>query len=96
MRLTMGGEPTFVSIGDVDGEEVEYGGGRPEQAPSRGNICRYRDHSPGGLLHFGQGKWCPVNRCRAGLTPVTGAPDGFHCTAMRSGSANRIAIMGSV
>jgi len=61
VRLTMGGEPTFLSIDDRDGEEWNFlalGTGKRKLA---GVLLRkLRDRfAPGGLLHFGQGKWYP-------------------------------------
>ena len=61
VRLTMGGEPTFVSIDDMDGEEWNYAAVGPEQA----GVWRAPAHAPapalrpGGLLLYGQGKWYP-------------------------------------
>jgi transglutaminase-like putative cysteine protease len=61
VRLTMGGEPTFVSIDDMDGAEWNFTALSPrklELATDLLNRLRKR-FAPGGLLHFGQGKWYP-------------------------------------
>ena len=61
VRLTMGGEPTFVSIDDMDGDEWNTAALGPDKRRLGGELLhRLRDQfAPGGLLHFGQGKWYP-------------------------------------
>lgn len=61
VRLTMGGEPTFVSIDDMDGEEWNFTAVSPEKKRLSGNLLRRLKNrwAPGGLLHYGQGKWYP-------------------------------------
>jgi uncharacterized protein (DUF2126 family) len=61
MRLTMGGEPTFVSIDDPDGEEWNTAALGPTKRRRAGILLRrLADRfATGALLHFGQGKWYP-------------------------------------
>ena len=61
VRLTMGGEPTFVSIDDMDGEEWNLTAMGPTKRLLSGELLhRLKDKfAPGGLLFFGQGKWYP-------------------------------------
>jgi len=61
VRLTMGGEPTFVSIDDMDGEEWNTAAlGADKLRMASHLLGRLRDRfAPGGLIHYGQGKWYP-------------------------------------
>lgn len=61
VRLTMGGEPTFVSIDDMDGAEWNTAALGAEKERRAGQLIRrLRDEiAPNGLLHYGQGKWYP-------------------------------------
>ncbi|MFO1493530.1 MAG: transglutaminase family protein [Lysobacterales bacterium] len=61
VRLTMGGEPTFVSIDDPDGEEWNTAALGPSKRLRAGELFhRLRAHyAPHGLAHYGQGKWYP-------------------------------------
>ncbi len=61
IRLTMGGEPTFVSIDDMDGEQWNTAAlGADKRRLSETLIKRLRNQwGPAGLLHYGQGKWYP-------------------------------------
>jgi uncharacterized protein (DUF2126 family)/transglutaminase-like putative cysteine protease len=61
MRLTMGGEPTFVSIDDMDGAEWNTAALGPKKRELAGKLLRrLADRfAPGHLLHYGQGKWYP-------------------------------------
>ena len=61
VRLTMGGEPTFVSLDDPDGAEWNTDALGPNKRRLAAQLYhRLRDHyAPHGLVHFGQGKWYP-------------------------------------
>ncbi len=57
----MGGEPTFVSIDDMEGAEWNTAAMGPDKRRLSGELIkRLRNRfAPGGILHFGQGKWYP-------------------------------------
>jgi uncharacterized protein (DUF2126 family)/transglutaminase-like putative cysteine protease len=61
VRLTQGGEPTFVSIDDMDGAQWNTEAHGEEKRALAGELLqRLKNHfAPGGLLHYGQGKWYP-------------------------------------
>ena len=61
VRLTMGGEPTFVSIDDMDGAQWNTDAlGKEKLSLAKTLLLRLREHfAPKGLLHYGQGKWYP-------------------------------------
>ena len=61
VRLTQGGEPTFVSVDDMDGAEWNYTALSPAKRKLGDALARRLGErlAPGGLLHDGQGKWYP-------------------------------------
>ncbi|MBL9111907.1 MAG: transglutaminase family protein, partial [Myxococcales bacterium] len=61
VRLTMGGEPTFVSIDDPDGPEWNTAALGEKKRKLAGDLYqKLRErYAPHGLVHFGQGKWYP-------------------------------------
>ncbi len=61
VRLTMGGEPTFISIDDPDGPEWNFTAVSLKKRILSGTLIkRLRNKfAPGAMLHYGQGKWYP-------------------------------------
>jgi len=61
VRLTMGGEPTFVSIDDGTSEQWTTDADGPEKR-ERATVLAQRlknIYAPNGVMHRGQGKWYP-------------------------------------
>ncbi|MES2657836.1 MAG: transglutaminase family protein [Verrucomicrobiota bacterium] len=61
VRLTMGGEPTFISMDDFDGDEWNTAATGPTKRILSGQLIKRlrAKFAPGGLLFYGQGKWYP-------------------------------------
>ena len=61
VRLTQGGEPTFVSVDDRDGAEWNTEAMGPTKRLLSAQLMEKlrAKYGAGGLLHYGQGKWYP-------------------------------------
>ncbi|HEY0833368.1 MAG TPA: transglutaminase family protein [Azospirillum sp.] len=61
VRLTMGGEPTFVAVDDMEGAEWNTEAlGPTKRVRAADLLLRLRDRfAPGAVVTFGQGKWYP-------------------------------------
>ena len=95
VRLTQGGEPTFVSIDDMDGPEWNYTALSPKKRELAEALLRRlaTRFAPGGFLHDGQGKWYPgrataalgARRLLAGRWQAAVARSGADCRYARAG-----------
>ncbi|MEO7274358.1 MAG: transglutaminase family protein [Vicinamibacterales bacterium] len=61
VRLTMGGEPTFVSVTDREADEWNIAAlGPTKRARAMALLARMKErYGPHGFAHMGQGKWYP-------------------------------------
>jgi uncharacterized protein (DUF2126 family) len=83
VRLTMGGEPTFVAVDDREAAEWNT----EALGPSKRGFATELTHKlmarygQGGFLHFGQGKWYPGEQLPRWALTIAWRADGQPCWA---------------
>lgn len=79
VRLTMGGEPTFVSAGDTSTPQWESAADGPEKRELARLLADRLEQrwAPGGVVHHGQGKWYPGEDLPRWNIAITWRTDGL-------------------
>ena len=79
VRLTMGGEPTFVSADDTATPQWEGAADGPEKRKLAQALAARLEQrwSHGGVVHHGQGKWYPGEDLPRWNIAITWRPDGL-------------------